>query len=176
MAGWTRRSEKGTSQPFGLFRRRRPGSGDDPRAEFELAHDAWNEGRQREALAGRRKIAARDRLPGGDARSSSASSSWTPTSWRWRSSARAPRPSKSPRRALPHYFRGRIYDRMGRLDDALAAHRRAIDLEPENAECHYRFGVTLARNERVGRCRGELSPRHLPSIAATRARTPISVS
>ena len=65
MTVWTRRNEKGTSQTFGLFRRRPSGPGNDPRAEFELIRDAWKEGRQKEAMAGAKKIAARDRLPEG---------------------------------------------------------------------------------------------------------------
>jgi len=148
VAVWIRRGDQGTSRTLGLFRRRSSSSGTDPHAEFELARETWKDGRRREALATIHRLASRDRLPEG-MRETLGQFLLEADELAIALECFERLASEKPSSATPHYFRGRTFDRMGRLDDALAAHRKAIDLEPENAECHYRYGVTLARNERV---------------------------
>ena len=57
--------------------------------------------------------------------------------------------ASSPTRAMPHYFLGRIHQLQGDAEASYSAHMESIELEPGNAECYYRYGVTLSRNERL---------------------------
>ena len=41
-----------------------------------------------------------------------------------------------------HYEQGRIYQRQGRLDDAIAEFQEAISIKPNYAEAHNNLGVT----------------------------------
>lgn len=57
----------------------------------------------------------------------------------------------------PHYYRNicAIYERLGRLDDALAAGRRSVELDPTNAESYHNLTVVHARRldfERATAC------------------------
>ena len=47
----------------------------------------------------------------------------------------------------PHYYRNicAIYERLGRLDEALAAGRRSVQLDPTDAESYHNLTVVLAR-------------------------------
>jgi tetratricopeptide (TPR) repeat protein len=63
----------------------------------------------------------------------------------------AARAQDSPTDALPAYYflLGRHLEDQGRIDDAIAAHRRAIELKPHSAELRAELAGLYSRHERV---------------------------
>jgi tetratricopeptide (TPR) repeat protein len=50
---------------------------------------------------------------------------------------------RSPKSARALVWRGRVYERVGRLHDALPDYRRAVELAPKNSEARLRLGEVL---------------------------------
>src|SRR5437588_7603100 len=57
---------------------------------------------------------------------------------------RRPSARGSSRRASPHFSRGELYRRYGRLQAAIAEYRRAVELHPDNAYYRYKLGDCYA--------------------------------
>lgn len=49
----------------------------------------------------------------------------------------------TPGKGLPHTFLGNTYFAELKFDDAIKAHRKAIEIEPANALCHAHLGEAL---------------------------------
>ena len=50
--------------------------------------------------------------------------------------------------ALAFFDLGNVLDDLKRMDDAIAAYRRAIELQPGYADAHYNLALTLERHGR----------------------------
>ena len=50
--------------------------------------------------------------------------------------------------AISYFKRGQQLSREGKLEKAIAAYRKAIDMKPTFSECHFHLGTTLAKKHR----------------------------
>jgi tetratricopeptide (TPR) repeat protein len=121
--------------------------GSDHLAEFELIQAMWDEGDREASVRRCRKLVVRKRVPDGILEHAAI----------FLFERRAIEEARdcferlgasNPARAMPRYFLGRIHQLRGDSEASYEAHDESIDLEPQNAECYYRYGVTLSRSER----------------------------
>jgi len=118
-------------------------------AAFELVQALWEEGDRENAVRACRKLVKNHDLPKAILEPA-AIFLFERRSLREARECFARLGASEPDKALPQCFLGRIHDLEGNPADACRAHEKSIQLEPSNAECYYRYGVTLARNERRG--------------------------
>ena len=84
-----------------------------------------------------------------------------------------------PTTAAAHRGLGRSLRSLGRMDEALAAYRRARDLDPEHPEAYEAFGELYARTNReaeLARWYGEIYDRERTNVTLVRARARLAES
>jgi tetratricopeptide (TPR) repeat protein len=140
--------QRGDTKRIQQLKKRVEENGSDHLAEFELIQAMWGEGERESAVRRCRKLVKRGNLPEGILEHAAV------FLFERRAINEAREcferlGSSNPRRAMPHYFLGRIHQLRGDSEASYDAHTESIDLEPDNAECYYRYGVTLSRNERL---------------------------
>jgi superkiller protein 3 len=55
---------------------------------------------------------------------------------------------ENPDHGLAYYYRGEALNRLGRVDEAMAALERALELLPRNSRAYYTLGILLDKKNR----------------------------